>query len=162
MQGQLVFRPQGRQQGECDAGPGAPVEPVVARPQRTPRRLGEVALEVGIDLGGPGDGAVDVFVAEHLAAHPHAGVVAVVGHRAGSPSRWAPSRALTSSARSQLARWAASRISIRAPGISVAIELAVLRRRGGIHGSGDHERRRGDAREVVTEIHLGDRLAEAA
>ena len=79
---QLALGAQRGEHGDRDARPGAPVEMLVARPQRAPRRLREVALEVGVELGGGRHRPVDVVVAEDLAPHAHAGQVAVVvSHR---------------------------------------------------------------------------------
>ena len=64
---------------------------------------------------------------------------------------------------STLARWAASStISSRASGTASGDRLAVERRRGGVVGAGDHERRRADARRAGRARSMSrDRLAAA-
>ena len=124
--------------------------------------VGDVALEVGVEFGGRGDGPVDVLVAEHLAAnaHPPRTVLARLAHPPPPPpSRWSSSRALTSAARSQLARWAASTISMRAPGMSEAISSPCSDRRRRVERAGDDQRRRGHPRQIGPQVHRRDRLA---
>ena len=78
VQGQLALGPQRGQHGDRDTRAGAPIE-LVAGPQPAPRRLGDPALEVGVDPG-RGRRPVDVGIAEHLSTDPHPGVVRVVAH----------------------------------------------------------------------------------
>ena len=63
----------------------APVEPR-PRPDLAPRVPGDELLELAREIGRPRRRGVDVRVAEHLAAHPHAALVPVVAHPA-SPAR---------------------------------------------------------------------------
>ena len=78
---QLALLAQGGEQGDRHERAGPPVELFVARPDRAPRRLGDEALEVGVERRDRRRRPVDVVVAEDLPPHAHPGVVAVVSHR---------------------------------------------------------------------------------
>ena len=52
----------------------------IVAPHRTPAVFGEQRLEVAVEVVGIGDGAVDIFVAQHLTAHLHPFVVACLVH----------------------------------------------------------------------------------
>src|SRR5439155_8763729 len=92
--GQLVLLAQRGEDRQRDRAAGAAVE-AIAGPDAAPCLLGDELLERRGELGGPLHGAVDVLVAEHLAADPHAALVGVVfGHAA---SRWSMIRLVTAS-----------------------------------------------------------------
>ena len=95
-----------------------------ARPRLAPGGAGDVLLERAAEVGGVVGRAVDVLVAEHLAADLHAGLVAGVVHQ--RPGARACS-CVTASGRSTLIRCApGSRISRRARGMRVRDHRRVL------------------------------------
>ena len=94
------------------------------------------------------DGAVDVLVAEHLAPHPHALLVA---HAASTVS-------LNASGCSTFARWAASSVTT---GPSAASKRRFSALHDGVVAAEDHGRRRLDPGQVAAEVHRRERLARA-
>ena len=74
---ELVLAAERDERRQRDAAPRAAVE-AGPRPDLAPGVAGDQVLEVGRELGRPLDRAVDVLVAEHLAARLHAPRVVVV------------------------------------------------------------------------------------
>ena len=66
------------------------------RPDRAPGLLGDEALEIGVEAGLGGLGALDMGVAEHLAAHRHAGGEAVLSQAHDPRESRASARATSS------------------------------------------------------------------
>src|SRR6185312_1779880 len=60
---------------------------IVVAPHRAPREFVQEVLEFAIEVGGVGDGAVDILVAEHPAAHADALFVESLVHCLKSPAR---------------------------------------------------------------------------
>lgn len=69
---EFVFVADGGEDRESEEPAGVVIE-AGARPDVTPRRASDEVLERGGELGGTGNGTVDVGVAEHLASYGHAG-----------------------------------------------------------------------------------------
>src|SRR5439155_21014993 len=116
VQRELVVAPERGQDRERDGAAGAAVE-ARASPDGAPGVAGDEVLERGREVGCAGERAVDVLVAEHVAADLHACLVGVVAH--GRCSRIS---VLTAAGCSTAARCAAGATSSwRAPGIASAI-----------------------------------------
>ena len=128
------------------AAPGPPVE-AGARPDLAPRVARDQLLEVARQVGRARDGAVDVVVAEHLAAHPHP-LVGSREHRLVERRRLLDVREMGGL---ELDDGPAAPRAARLLSSSTTGSCA----------SEDHRGRRLDSREVGAQVHPRDRLAAA-